>query len=95
MKPHRGYILIFALLFLCTPVAAQSSQADENIRLFSTGHRVSGEFLAFCNSVDDPERIFGEPITEVLQDPLHKNIQFQYFQRVRMDYDLSKPSVSG
>lgn len=93
MKLHRYLIILIALLVLFSATAAQSSQGDdEDTRLFPTGHRVSGEFLSFYNSVDDPERLFGNPITEVLQDPFRENIQVQYFERVRMEYDPAQPA---
>jgi hypothetical protein len=53
---------------------------------------VSGEILSFYNSFDDPERLFGNPITEAFEDPIRSNIQIQYFERVRMEYDPSKPA---
>lgn len=56
-----------------------------------TGYYVSGEFLDFYLSVDDPQRIFGLPITEVFPDPFRENIQIQYFERVRMELDPSMP----
>jgi hypothetical protein len=57
-----------------------------------TGHWVSGDILEFYSSFDDPERIFGSPITETFQDPIRENIQIQYFERVRIEFDPSKPA---
>jgi hypothetical protein len=91
MVSHRViYILLIFVLLLggIQPVSAQ--QGDT--KTFDNGHTVSGEFLQFYNSVDDPQRIFGQPITVEFEDPLQPDIRIQYFDRVRMDYDKSQPA---
>jgi hypothetical protein len=93
MKFQRGFLILIAFLVIFSSVSAKYHQNDkENPKRFpSTGHQVSGEFLDFYYSVDDPERIFGDPITEVVKDQFRDGILNQYFERVRMDYDTEKP----
>lgn len=70
---------------------AQGPDAQQtDSKTFPSGHVVRGEFLEFYNSVDDPDRIFGLPISIEFDDPIQPGIRIQYFQRVRMDYDPSK-----
>jgi hypothetical protein len=88
---RRVSIFIIAFLVVASSVFASSSQAADTFLYERTGHWVTGEFLNYYHSVDDPDRIFGGPITEVLPDPLRPNIQVQYFERVRMDYDPTRP----
>jgi hypothetical protein len=93
MKLRGVALFLLVLLVFISSVAAQSPQdVGDNTRLFSSGHWVSGEFLTFYESAADPERLFGDPITEVLVNPLLDNIKVQFFQRVRMDYDPTKPA---
>lgn len=94
MKSLRAYLAIFSILVFFTSVSAMPRQGTtEDPKPFpETGHWVSGDILAFYYSFDDPERLFGNPITEAFPDPIRDNIQIQYFERVRMEYDPAKPS---
>lgn len=80
-------ILIFVAGVL--PVLAQDGGGR---KVFPNGHVVDGEFLIFYNSVVDPDKLFGQPITRVFPDPLNPRIEIQYFERVRMERDLSLPA---
>lgn len=93
MFQQRRILLLLAILLIVSSLSAKPFQdIDQDPLPFpETGHWVSGEFLDFYQSVDDPRRIFGLPITEVFEDPLRSNIQIQYFERVRMELDPSKP----
>jgi len=79
------------VLVLLTNISAMPAQQDDGLLFEETGHRITGEFLEFYNSVDDPERLFGAPITDAFPDPLLQGIMIQYFERVRMDLDPSLP----
>lgn len=83
-----GLIILLLMLGGIRPVSALQGDSET----FENGHTVSGEFLQFYHSVDDPQRIFGLPISVVFDDPLQPGIQIQYFQRARMDYDPSQPA---
>ncbi len=74
-------IAIVLILLLALPGASVSAQ--EGNGGYSNGHNVTGAFWTFYNSVPEPLRIFGYPITEAFTDPNGKVMQ--YFQRVRME----------
>lgn len=85
--------LIFILLFLLlgATFGLQASQAQTGERYFEqTGHLVSGEFLAFYQSVPNPEEVFGYPITEAYRDR-RTNQLIQYFQKARFEYRPTEP----
>lgn len=99
MNPRRVFyaLLIIAtwLLFLFAGVLpAQAQDGGGDSQLFRNGHEVSGEFLAFYNSVADPEVLFGIPITTVFNDPFQPGKRIQYFERVRMELDPAGREVS-
>ncbi len=91
MVYHRRLSILLTVLVMLVNISAASAQAEDGKYFSQTGHWVRGEFLEFYNSVDDPDRIFGTPITEALPDNLRKGIMIQYFTRVRMDLDPSLP----
>ncbi len=86
-----GYALLTVLLTLGWNVSFAQSSGQ---RLFpETGHSVAGEFLAFYESVPNPEFIYGFPITdEFTTQPFGDGIDWrvQYFQRARFLLDPSK-----
>ncbi len=91
MIRRRELSILLAVLILVTNIAAVPAQQEDGKYFNKTGHWVTGEFLEFYNSVDDPERLFGSPITDAFPDPLRQGIMIQYFERVRMDLDPSLP----
>ena len=66
MKLHRSVLLLFAILVMFSGIAAKKQDDPDKKKEFPSGHTVSGEFLEFYQSVQDPARVFGNPITEVL-----------------------------
>lgn len=74
-------IAIVLILLLAMPSAAVNAQEGDGGYL--NGHNVTGAFWTFYNSVPDPLRIFGYPITDAFTDPTGKMVQ--YFQRARLD----------
>jgi hypothetical protein len=91
MLPRRSRCLLLALLILLTNLAAMPGQQEDRQWFNKFGHWVTGEFLDFYNSVDDPDRLFGSPITDAFPDSLRQGIMIQYFERVRMDLDPTLP----
>jgi hypothetical protein len=76
--------LIIVLLSLALP-GSVNAQAGVGERFFpETGHTVSGVFLTFFESFDEPLLYFGYPITDELIDPIDGQ-RSQYFQRARFD----------
>lgn len=97
MPIRRGLLCFLALLTLLVGSAVSAApepqtQADDPLFFDSTRHWVGGEFLAFYQSVPDPERVFGAPITDEFADTLRAGFRIQYFQRARMDYDPNQPA---
>lgn len=80
-------LVAFVLLAGLSRVSAQQSDSEYFPRY---GHWVNGEFLLLYHSVDDPARIFGDPITGVFADPIRPGFQMQYFERARMDFDPTR-----
>jgi hypothetical protein len=88
---HRRWleILLFIALALglsWRPSLAQSGnlQLDERQYFPQTGHWVRGEFLRKYNSVDNPEVVFGYPITEAFQEQFRGRV-IQYFNYARFE----------
>ena len=103
---RRVWYMLIAI-FTCTTLlfggsqtaAAQSTAAQAGDSFtFKNGHTVSGAFFTFYKSVgvaeDDPDRIFGLPITVVFDDPLPSGKKIQYFERARMELDPVTNQVS-
>ena len=85
MKFFRKILsFIFLFIFLCSPKLI-SAQDDGPVRFFSsTGHTLQGEFLAFYESVEDAEFLFGAPITESFYyATIEREVQF--FENVRLE----------
>ncbi len=93
-------IRLIALLSLLALVLspARSSAQSVNVRYFpETGHYVSGTFLDKFNSVPDPIKLFGYPLTDEIIAPELSPVagmRVQYFQRVRFEYHPTEPSGS-
>lgn len=90
----RSRWIIFALIIILTSslgwtnaVAQQSRQ-----RYFpETGHLVSGEFLDAYERVEDPQLLYGYPITEMFRDPT-TGYYIQYFQKARFELHMDAPA---
>jgi hypothetical protein len=87
MKPMKA-IGRFAALFLVLTIwltqwgSASAQSAD--VRYFpETGHQVKGDFLRFYKSSNDPQLVFGYPLTEQMTSKDGKVVQ--YFQRARFE----------
>jgi hypothetical protein len=93
LKPHLSFFFIVViaagLLGQASAVGAQNSTE----RYFPhTGHSVTGDFLVTYESVSDPIKIYGEPITEAFFKP-ELNQQLQYFQKAVFALELN-PSTT-
>jgi hypothetical protein len=79
----RVLLVLISVLFSLGAVPTRV-QAMDTKYFPETRHNVSGEFLAFYNSVPDPLLVFGYPKTEAFFD---RNLTFtiQYFQRARFE----------
>ena len=89
----RSPLLIFliALSLSLLPIIQYRSlsQANDYLYFSETDHSIRGEFLEKFNSVADPLKIYGYPISEALiapgKSPFHgRNVQ--YFQKAVFEY---------
>jgi hypothetical protein len=72
--------------------AAQDLDGDPSQRYFpETGHLVVADFLRFYESVPDPLKIFGLPITDAFRDEALDGRLVQYFQRARFELVPENP----
>jgi hypothetical protein len=80
-------IALLATILLPTWSIASYTPAQLSTQRYfpETGHTVSGEFLIKYESVKDPIRLFGYPITEAYPEP-NTGLIIQYFQRARFEY---------
>lgn len=93
--PRLRWILTFLsvlVLFTCTSGRPfQQRTPEAGIYFPETGFYVNGEFLKIYLTADNPPLIFGLPISGVLKHPLRPEVQVQYFQRARIEYDPNAP----
>lgn len=84
-------IAVMALLVCTSGRPFQQRTPDGGLFFPETQKSVKGEFLQFFQQNDKSLLIFGFPISDPMPNPLKSEIQSQYFQRVRMDLDTTKP----
>ena len=73
----------------------QSFAQSEETRYFeSSGHWVEGGFLEKYESVANPLRVFGYPITEAFFSE-HDNLIVQYFQKARFEMPVGASEVAS
>lgn len=86
MKSKSLFLIPLLILFVLSaaPRIMDVSYAQGEVRYYpETGHSVSGAFLEKYFSVDEPELLFGYPITEAFTDK--RGLLVQYFQKVRFE----------
>jgi hypothetical protein len=81
----RALIILAALALLAAQFGNASAQTPGSRYFAETGHYVRGDFLAFYESLSEPDFIFGYPITEAFSD-IRTGRLVQYFQRARFEY---------
>lgn len=85
MKKNRWFLLfILAGLLVVFGARVTQAQSDESRYFPETGHWVEGEFLVKYESVENPELVFGNPITEKFRDTISL-IDVQYFEHARFE----------
>lgn len=87
---RRLAALIFALTILLTSGGTVHAQPDDVQYFPETGHHVKGDFLHFYKSAQDPQLVFGYPITEQMTSRDGKTVQ--YFQRARFELRADLPA---
>lgn len=93
MRIRKWWGPLVCLLALLLGLAGwRTAGAQRNERYFpETGHIVTGEFLAFYESVDDPLLLYGAPITDAFVDPIYGRLM-QYFQKARFELYPDQPA---
>jgi hypothetical protein len=91
MKRMR-VVVILALLLVAMSIGVETTAAQsEAARYFpETGHWVSGDFLLAYEKASDPIKIYGYPITAVIDNPT-TNRKVQYFQRAHFELHPENP----
>lgn len=85
LKRALSLLVMLGLAFSVAPLGVALAQQGQGERYFDeTGHRVSGEFYQYFSSFEQPEFVFGYPITEAFTDPQSGRL-VQYFQRARFE----------
>ncbi|MDX1437514.1 MAG: Ig-like domain-containing protein [Anaerolineales bacterium] len=68
------------------------AQRDPSRHFPETGHTLEGEFLKFYESFQEPELVFGYPISRPFMDHNLKTPRLvQYFQQARFELDTDSP----
>jgi hypothetical protein len=84
-------ILVLLLLVAAIKVGTTSAQSEDSRYFPETGHWVSGEFLVAYEKASDPIKIYGYPITGVIDNPT-TNRKVQYFQRAHFELHPENPA---
>lgn len=83
---RQAILLLVLVLLLPLLVHGKAQDKPQPVTSFDNGHKVSGLFLEQYNSVDDPLRIYGEPITDEFAGVAGFGITtVQYFANARFD----------
>ena len=91
MNSTARWSLLSILIVLSTlGYRISSAQSDRTLYFPQTGHRLSGEFLAAYESVRDPAKLYGFPITDAFSDPVSGSL-VQYFEKARFVLDPQAP----
>lgn len=80
----RLAVLMFILLFLVSIRGSVIAQSMDTFYIEETGMWIQGDFYQFYKTFDNPDLIFGNPITNQYVDSLTGNTT-QYFENVRLD----------
>lgn len=93
-KLHLQLLVIFLsilLLILSGFIWRDSLAQTSSARYFpQTGHWVSGEFLEMYESIENPEEIFGFPISVMFEEKISHRV-VQYFERTRFELHPQEP----
>jgi len=88
---RRFTFLFLIAIFLVTIPTSSHAQSIDSEFIGNPGKWVSGPFLTYYHRTQNPEILFGDPISIEFTDPI-TNYRVQYFQKARFEIDLSNPS---
>jgi len=80
-----GIVLVLLAGALTGAAQAHGLLQTSGEKYFDNGHSLRGEFLAFYESFENPEELFGQPITDQFEDVKGSGQLTQYLQKARFD----------
>lgn len=89
MRSRIRVVILLTLLAIMVSSAPTTALSETSRYFPETGYYVSGIFLEKFNSVPDPLKIFGYPITDEFTAPGSSpvaGLRVQYFQKTRFEY---------
>ncbi len=93
MKTSSRWLILTLILILISSLGWTGANAQQNRQRYfpETGHLVSGEFLDAYERVNDPQLLYGYPITEMFKDQA-TGYYVQYFEKVRFELHMDAPA---
>ena len=83
MNKMRRFIVTILILAILLPIGG-AAQAQTDVKYFSdTGHYLRGAFLQYYNAANNPQLVYGSPITEQFVARDGKTVQ--YFHKARFE----------
>ncbi len=90
LKPQYFVWVIIAIILAGFGFQDIGAQTSDSQYFPETGHTVRGAFLELYQSVDDPEMLYGNPITDAFEDPRTFRT-VQYFEHARFELHPEEP----
>lgn len=90
LQRHRWTILVVLGIIAITFAGTALAQDFSGEFFHQTGHWISGEFYARYSQVENPEMIYGLPITDSFIDQ-DTGLTVQYFEYARFELDPDAP----
>jgi hypothetical protein len=93
MKAAKQIIVCVVCFAMLAGMGGTTVHAQQGSSRFfpETGHYVTGDFLAYYQSVSDAALVFGFPVTEAFVTNFPAGTTVQYFQRARFELRLDQP----
>jgi len=93
MSTLSRWIKLAIIITLTSSLGWTSAIAQQSRQRYfpETGHTVSGEFLDAYERVDDPQLLYGYPITEMFKDQA-TGFYIQYFDKARFELHMDAPA---
>jgi hypothetical protein len=87
------WIKLAIIIILTSSLGWTSATAQQSRQRYfpETGHTVSGEFLDAYEHVNDPQLLYGYPITEMFKDQA-TGYYIQYFEKARFELHMDAPA---
>lgn len=90
MTKKLRYTLLWLVILLAISGQVVLAQSDPEKFFPETGHFLNGDFHDFYFANQNPELVYGLPITEAYIDP-QSGLLVQYFEKIRFEYHPESP----